>query len=59
VADAQGFSLPVLWKEAEALEADRWVRVKGRVATGPDGSALIQATEIEPVEAPSNPYIYP
>jgi putative membrane protein len=59
VADAQGFSLPVLWKDAAALPADRWVRVKGRVATASDGSALIQATEIEPIEAPSNPYIYP
>lgn len=59
VADAQGFSLPVRWKDAAELPSDRWVRVKGRVAIGPDGAAIIQASEIERIEAPSNPYIYP
>lgn len=59
IADAQGFSLPVQWSAARDLANDQWVRVLGRVTTAPDGALIIQATEIEPVEAPSNPYIYP
>lgn len=59
VADAQGFVLPVQWKDAASLVDDRWVRIKGRIATGPDGLSLIQATEVQEMEAPSNPYIYP
>lgn len=59
IADAQGFSLPVQWRAAQDLANDQWVRLTGRVATAPDGTLLIQATDIEPVEAPSNPYIYP
>ncbi len=59
IADAQGFSLPVQWRAAQDLANDQWVRVLGRVSTAADGALIIQATEIEPVEAPSNPYIYP
>jgi uncharacterized repeat protein (TIGR03943 family) len=59
VADAQGFALPVQWKQAATLQDNRWVRITGRVATAPDGSPIIQATEIQEIEAPSNPYIYP
>ncbi len=59
IADAQGFALPVQWAEASSLANDQWVRVVGRVSTGPGGELIVQATEIEPVEAPSNPYIYP
>jgi putative membrane protein len=59
IADAQGFALPVQWKDAADLKNDQWVRVTGRVATAADGELIIQATEIEMVEAPSNPYIYP
>jgi uncharacterized repeat protein (TIGR03943 family) len=59
VADAQGFSLPVQWKDAAALANNSWVKVTGRVATGPDGAPLIQASAIDGIEAPSNPYIYP
>lgn len=59
VADATGHSLPVRWPEGPALPSDRWVHVLGRVATRPDGAAEIQATSVDLVEAPSNPYIYP
>ncbi len=59
IADAQGFALPVQWGAAAGLANDQWVRVVGRVSTGTTGELIIQATEIEPVEAPSNPYIYP
>lgn len=59
VADATGFKLPVQWAQGAALPLDKWVRVAGRVATAQDGSAIIQASAVEQVEAPSNPYIYP
>ena len=59
VADAQGYTLPVQWKDAQTLESDRWVTIKGRIASAPDGTAIIQASEIESIDAPTNPYIYP
>lgn len=59
IADAQGFSLPVQWKDAASLGNDQWIQLTGRVSTASDGSLIVQATEVEPVEAPSNPYIYP
>lgn len=59
IADAQGFSLPVQWKDAPTLKNDQWIRLTGRVSTAPDGALIVQATEIQLVEAPSNPYIYP
>ncbi|MGE3074555.1 MAG: TIGR03943 family protein [Dehalococcoidia bacterium] len=59
VADAQGFALPVQWKDAASLPEDHWVRVRGRVATAADGTAVVAATQVEEIDAPSNPYIYP
>ncbi|HMO54460.1 MAG TPA: TIGR03943 family protein [Tepidiformaceae bacterium] len=59
IADAQGFALPVQWKDAGDLKSDQWVRVIGRVTTAPEGELIIHATDIEMLEAPSNPYIYP
>mgnify|MGYP001771096359 CR=1 FL=1 len=59
IADAKGFTLPVLWKDASTLANDRWVRVTGRVGTGPDGQPIVLAANVDPIEAPQNPYIYP
>jgi uncharacterized repeat protein (TIGR03943 family) len=59
IADAQGFTLPVRWKDASTLANDHWVRVTGRVGTGPDGQPVILAASVDPIEAPQNPYIYP
>ncbi len=59
IADAKGFALPVAWRDAAALPPDQWVRVTGRVGTAPDGSPLILAASVEPIEVPRNPYIYP
>jgi len=59
IADAQGFSLPVQWKDSTLLSSDRWVRVAGRVATSPSGEPVIQATSVEEIDPPANPYIYP
>lgn len=59
VADATGVWLPVQSAEAGTLAKDEWVRVEGRVAIGPSGAPVVQASVVTPVEAPSNPYIYP
>ncbi|GIW17979.1 TIGR03943 family protein [Tepidiforma sp.] len=59
IADAQGFTLPVAWKDAGALTNDQWVRVEGRVGIGPDGEPVVLAAAVTPIEAPQNPYIYP
>lgn len=59
VADARGYTLPVQWPEAGALQADQWVRVQGQVALGPTGEPVILASGVESLSAPSNPYIYP
>ena len=59
IADAQGFTLPVLWKDASTLANDQWVRVTGRVGIGPDGAPIVLAASVTPIEAPQNPYIYP
>ncbi len=59
IADAQGFTLPVAWKDAGALANDQWVRVEGRVGISPDGEPIVLAASVTPIEAPQNPYIYP
>ena len=59
VADATGTSLPVQWAGADGLANNGWVHVQGHVITRPGGSVLVQASSVDLVEAPSNPYIYP
>lgn len=59
IADAKGFALPVAWRAAATLPPDQWVRVTGRIGIAPDGSPLILAASVEPIEVPRNPYIYP
>jgi uncharacterized repeat protein (TIGR03943 family) len=59
VADATGHSLPVHWPGSATLQQDSWVHVVGHVVATPGGTAEIQATSVDLVEAPSNPYIYP
>jgi uncharacterized repeat protein (TIGR03943 family) len=59
IADARGYTIPVQWPAAATLQDDRWVHVRGRVATDPQGALLVRATAVEPIDPPSNPYIYP
>ncbi|MFN0096861.1 MAG: TIGR03943 family putative permease subunit [Dehalococcoidia bacterium] len=59
VADAQGFTVPVAWPGAASLPADAWVRVRGAITVAPDGALAIAARTVEPIDAPSSPYIYP
>ena len=62
VADGSGVGLPVVWPDGAALPADTWVRVRGPVkaVTVAGQSALaVQATSVEVVPRPANPYLYP
>jgi uncharacterized repeat protein (TIGR03943 family) len=59
VADARGFSIPVQWDASGGLLSDGWVRVIGRIGTDSDGLPIVAAARVEPIDAPTNPYIYP
>jgi uncharacterized repeat protein (TIGR03943 family) len=59
VADAQGFTLPVVWPKAGELSDDAWVRVRGSIGLAPGGGLAIIASSVEAIDVPSNPYIYP
>jgi uncharacterized membrane protein YcgQ (UPF0703/DUF1980 family) len=52
----------VEWDQAESLQQDAWVQVKGPVdAVSFDNgvSPLIRAEAVEPVPQPDQPYLYP
>jgi uncharacterized repeat protein (TIGR03943 family) len=61
-ADGYAVGLIVEWSQAESLEQDMWVQVKGPVETiSFDNriSPLIQAETVELVPQPDQPYLYP
>lgn len=61
-ADGAGVGLPVLWSDGETLLNDGWVRVSGQVVTAELNGVrqpAIQATAVEPISQPENPYLYP
>jgi uncharacterized repeat protein (TIGR03943 family) len=61
-ADGAGVGLPVIWEGGGALVADSWVRVRGQIVTteiGGTRQAAVQASAIEPIDQPANPYLYP
>jgi uncharacterized repeat protein (TIGR03943 family) len=61
-ADGAGVGLPVLWAGGTTLPNDQWVRVSGQMVTtevGGTRQAAIQATAVEPIDQPENPYLYP
>jgi uncharacterized membrane protein YcgQ (UPF0703/DUF1980 family) len=52
----------VSWPDAEALEMNTWVRVRGPVGVGTFAGRpipLVAAVALEGVEAPAQPYLYP
>jgi uncharacterized repeat protein (TIGR03943 family) len=62
VADAIPVGLPVRYAEADHLELDTWVRVKGTFAASEvQGEQLpvIAAEEVTVVPQPAQPYLYP
>jgi uncharacterized repeat protein (TIGR03943 family) len=61
-ADATAIGMLVSWPEAEALEINTWVRVRGPVAVGTFAGRpipLVAAEALEGVEPPAQPYLFP
>jgi putative membrane protein len=62
VADALAIGLVVQSDQAEALQHDSWVRVKGTFKSGDAAGQMMPilvAEEIVPIEEPAQPYLYP
>ena len=61
-AEAAGVGLRVRWPNAAALEDDTWVRVRGLVQGGTYAGQpipVVVAEQVEGIEAPAQPYLYP
>jgi uncharacterized repeat protein (TIGR03943 family) len=61
-AGAMGVGMLVRWSNAEALEANTWVRVRGRVEPGVyDGQLIpvVAASDVHGVDEPQQPYLWP
>lgn len=63
VADASSLGLIIESATAQTLQADTWVRVKGKIqlkaARGQAEVPVIQAASVEVVDQPEHPYLYP
>jgi putative membrane protein len=61
-ADSNGVGLAVSWPRGTALPADSWVRVRGTLGTvtlNGHAEPALDASIVEPVPQPANPYLYP
>ncbi|CAN7528828.1 TIGR03943 family protein [Paenibacillus sp. LjRoot153] len=61
-ADASPYGVLVEFPTAQNFPQDRWVKVTGTIQNGHyNGNDIfkIKATQIEKIEAPSSPYVYP
>ena len=62
VADAAVTGLVVEGIDTATWQTDQWVQVKGEIAESTFNgapNAVLRATSITPVDAPSQPYLYP
>jgi uncharacterized repeat protein (TIGR03943 family) len=62
VADASALGLPVYAADSDTLEAGQWVRVQGTLIAGEfreDVLPIVQASQLEVVQQPEHPYLYP
>ncbi|NDJ62446.1 MAG: TIGR03943 family protein [Chloroflexi bacterium] len=62
VADASAIGLPVRWPGSLDLPQGEWVRVQGTMQVGEfrgDQLPILQATRVEVVDQPAQPYLYP
>lgn len=60
-ADGFAIAIPVRWSDAQSLEQDGWVVVKGNIESFTlDGTRLplINAVSVEPIDAPNQPYLF-
>jgi uncharacterized repeat protein (TIGR03943 family) len=61
-ADAFAIGMTVNWTGSAELEDNTWVRVEGSLDTlqiDGDSAPLIQASQVELIPAPEQPYLYP
>jgi putative membrane protein len=62
LADAAAIGVEVDWTSSVSLADSAWVRVKGKMTVQENGGhklPLLLANEIEPVQAPEQPYLFP
>ena len=62
VADAGAIGVPVQWDAAADYPADTWVRIQGTWEVGEfrgDTVPILHPTNIEKVDQPEHPYLYP
>jgi putative membrane protein len=61
-ADATVYGTLAEWSKAKKLETDSWVRVTGRIDRTEYGSQnipLLQIEDVQQIEEPDEPYVYP
>jgi uncharacterized repeat protein (TIGR03943 family) len=56
VIDAQPASIPIA--ASDALETGQWVTITGTVSSTADGRLQIDASAVEPIDEPADPYEY-
>lgn len=62
VADATVVGMVVRWPDAEALQDDQWVSVRGKIAEAAEKEQdlpILAAEAVDLVAAPQQPYLYP
>jgi len=62
VADAGAIGVPVQWEAAADYPADTWVRVQGTWQVGEfrgDTVPILHPTNIDQIDQPDHPYLYP
>lgn len=61
-ADASALALLVHWPQAQALETDQWIEVRGVFTPGDVENwrpPILTAESITPIDIPTHPYLYP
>ncbi len=62
VADASAIGVPVMWDAAKNYQADTWLHITGTWQVGEfrgDTIPILQAVDIEQIDQPEHPYLYP
>lgn len=62
IADATAIGITVNWPQSADLENNHWVRVQGTITAGEmEGQAVpvIDAAQVNPIQEPDQPYLFP
>jgi putative membrane protein len=59
VADSAALSLPVAADNLPTLEEGQWVQVRGVLAKAGNGVPVVNASNVELIQRPAQPYLYP